>query len=228
MKLKVIDMIINKYKPIVISLLIVLKEEWLLLVLVTLFTISIAIHIFKWYHFLLFVPILLIGRTRKYNMSIATYLVVFTVALTALGLQQQNLLSKEQLKKFEREEKYAKNDRIIKLEELRSSLRDLMDIYSYMVWQNRIVNLPRERQLAIYNKISEILNSQISNPVLIENKECFDYWRNAIEGTRTMLSILLQINTDTNDKETIGVIMAMNETISHNFIQVWVKLIPVT
>ncbi len=107
-------MVGNKIRSFISSLFDVLKREWLLLILVTLFIKIFSKNIFEWYHILIFVFILLIVRMKIFNMSIATYLVIFTIALNAKGLQQQNSLIKEQLKQFKHEERIAAIDNTVK------------------------------------------------------------------------------------------------------------------
>jgi len=94
-------------KKVISSLFDLWRREKLLFLAVSSFTIFFSNGIFEWYYNLIFIFIYIMGRMKVpgWKMTIATYLIILTFALNAVGLKQQNTLSREQLKQFKCEEK---------------------------------------------------------------------------------------------------------------------------
>jgi|GEM_PF-1751056 len=81
-------------------------SELFLIICLSVFTVIISKDILDKLLIIMLILIILAGRLIKtWNMTIGTYLIILTLVLNAVGLQQQNILTKERLKQFKREEK---------------------------------------------------------------------------------------------------------------------------
>jgi len=106
-------------------------------------------------------------------------------------LELQTELSNRQMEIIEKKERVEHTAR---WGELRNSMWAIMDLYPSS-GVNVLRVLSREQKLNWNRKIRTLLDSQIDNPVLIENKMCLGYWRNAISRTKS-LETLINSNID--------------------------------
>jgi len=72
---------------------------------------------------------------------------------------------------------------------LRNTMEEIMEILSN--GNQGILSLDElsmNEKIKMSNKIWNLLNSEIGNPVLIENQKCLGYWRNCIARTKSMVN----------------------------------------
>ena len=91
-------------------------------------------------------------------------------------LQAQTDYNKRQIEIIEKKEKVEKTAR---WGELRNTMWNIMDLYP-VNGVNGLRNLLKEQKLSWNRKIRILLDSQIDNPVLIENKKCCQSHRQCI------------------------------------------------
>ena len=97
-------------------------------------------------------------------------------------LQAQTEYNKRQIEIIEKNEKIEKTAR---WGELRNTMWEIMDLYPTN-GVNGLRKLSNEQKVSWNRKIRILLDSQIDNPVLIENKMCLGYWRNAISRSKSL------------------------------------------
>jgi hypothetical protein len=68
--------------------------------------------------------------------------------------------------------------------ELRNAMWQILDQYPPEGVQ-ALKNLPIEQQIAWMERVRSMLDAQIKNPVLIEDRESLGHWRNAISTAKT-------------------------------------------
>jgi len=106
-------------------------------------------------------------------------LMAIIVAVVHIGIaNKQTKLSEIQTqiaqRQFEREESLAKVAKTAKWGELRNAMWEIFDLFS-LSGTNTLKSLSQENQLLFFKKIREILDSQIDNSVLIENRKCLGH-----------------------------------------------------
>ncbi|MBE0570859.1 MAG: hypothetical protein IH618_04875 [Ignavibacteriaceae bacterium] len=129
-------------------------------------------------------------------------------------LQAQTEYNRRQIEITEKKEKVEKT---AKWGELRNSMWAIMDLYP----DNGVSGLKllsREQKVDWNRKIRTLLDSQIINPVLIENKMCLGYWRNAISRTKSLESL---INSNIDEEFIINDMGGILNDISY----VWRELV---
>lgn len=123
-------------------------------------------------------------------------------------------------KEFESKLKKERIEKTAHWGELRNALWKIFDLYPPSGTES-IRSLSQKQQLLFFKKIREILDSQIKNPVLIEDKQCLGYWRNAISAAKTYSYIL----SGANALELQDAIIASANGILKDVGYVWTELI---
>jgi len=123
-------------------------------------------------------------------------------------------------RQFEREERHADIEKSANWGELRNAMWKILEQFP-PTGTETIRSFPQEYQLLLFKNIRTILDSQIKNPVLIENRDCLGYWRNAISGAKVMVDILSK--TDMSNEQ--GIIVAKANGILKDVLYVWKKLV---
>ena len=104
--------------------------------------------------------------------------------------------------------------------ELRNAMWEIMDQYPPS-GTNALNSLSVDQKVEWLRKIRTILDSQIKNPVLIQNKECLGYWRNAISSANSGADIL-----DKTDMSTMADFFLSNaNSILKDTLYVWESII---
>ena len=117
---------------------------------------------------------------------ISIYQVIIGTDQTKL-LQAQTDYNKRQIEIIEKKEKVEKT---AKWGELRNAMWNIMDFYPPN-GVSGLTNLSKEQKVNWNRKIRILLDSQIDNPVLIENKSCLGYWRNAISRSKSLEPLII-------------------------------------
>jgi hypothetical protein len=140
----------------------------------------------------------------------ATLLSIMAVIISVVQLDianKQTELAEIQTKiaqsQLEREERLAKFEKTANWGELRNAMWGILDQFPPSGIET-IRSMPQEHQLSFFKKVRAILDSQIKNPVLIENEQCLGHWRNAISSTKTMVYMLSRTNTSEMQDSIIG------------------------
>lgn len=157
----------------------------------------------------------------------ATLLSIMAIIIAVVQIiiaNKQTTLTEIQTKiaqrQFEREERLSKVESTANWGELRNAMWNILDQFPPSGIET-IRSMPQEYQLSLFKKVRTILDSQIKNPVLIENKQCLGYWRNAISSAKTMADIL----SKTNASETQDIIIANANSILRDVMYVWEELV---
>lgn len=100
---------------------------------------------------------------------------------------------------------------------LRNTMWEIMDLTS-SVYEGflGLEKLPIDEKIKRSNRIWELLNSEINNPVLIENKRCLGYWRNAISKAKLL--------KDNNTYEILKFSDQISSLMNDIFI-IWIELV---
>lgn len=99
-------------------------------------------------------------------------------------LNTQTEYNKRQIEILEKNEMIKKT---AKWGELRNTMWEIMDLYPPQ-GVNGLKTISKEQKIDWNRRMRILLDSQIDNPVLIENKTCLGYWRNAISRSKTLES----------------------------------------
>lgn len=127
---------------------------------------------------------------------------------------QQLLLAQENLKLIKEENRIKKT---ADWGRLRNTMWNLTDLTSsgfegYLGLENLSLKEKQKRSILIW----ELLNTEIGNPVLIENKRCLGYWRNAISKAKMLKDISLYDDIKFSDQIS---------SLMHDIMIVWVELV---
>ena len=164
-------------------------------------------------------------RNKIFFETIAAFLlsfmaVVISIYQVKIGDEQTKLLkaqteyNKRQIEITEKNEKVEKTAR---WGELRNTMWAIMDLYP-INGVSGLRPLSREQKVGWNRKIRMLLDSQIGNPVLIENKMCLGYWRNAISRTKSLEAL---INSNIDEEFIINDMGGILNDISY----VWTELV---
>lgn len=134
-----------------------------------------------------------LDRNKIFFETIAAFLlssmaIIISIYQVKIGDDQTKLLqaqtdyNKRQIEIIEKNEKVEKTAR---WGELRNTMWNIMDLYP-VNGVNGLRNLSKNEKVSWNRKIRILLDSQIDNPVLIENKSCLGYWRNAISRSKSL------------------------------------------
>jgi hypothetical protein len=129
-------------------------------------------------------------------------------------LQAQTQYNKRQIEIIESKEKVEKTGR---WGELRNTMWAIMDLYPTN-GVNSLKHLSKEQKINWNRKMRLLLDSQIDNPVLIENKNCLGFWRNAISRTKSLEAL---INSSIDDE----IIINLMGGILNDIAFVWKELV---
>lgn len=124
--------------------------------------------------------------------SLSAMAIILSYYQITIGLDQteilriQTELNERQIKIIEQNERIAYT---AKWGELRNAMWAVMDLY-HPGGVKEIILLSREQKLAWNLRMRKLLDSQIINPVLIQNKMCLGYWRNAISTSKGLETLI--------------------------------------
>lgn len=104
--------------------------------------------------------------------------------------------------------------------ELRNVMWDVFDQYPPKGAQALDV-LPPQQQIAWLRNMRKLLDSQISNPVLIQDQECLGHWRNAISSVKTAADLLERVDAQAAERFFGRAAAAVLADVGH----VWEKLV---
>lgn len=147
---------------------------------------------------------------------IAVVQIVIATKQTKLAEIQTKIAQRQ----FEREERLTKVESTANWGELRNAMWNILDQFPPSGIET-IRSIPQEYQLSLFKKVKTLLDSQIKNPVLIENKQCLGHWRNAISSAKTMSDILSR----TKAAEMQDVIIGNAGGILKDVMYVWQELV---
>lgn len=106
---------------------------------------------------------------------------------------------------------------------LRNTMWDVMDLYPPRGVKD-LQHLTNEEKIIWTRQVRKLLDSEIKNPVLIQDRSMLGYWRNAISTTRALeTELMMQLNFKNEDKHDLSTKRA--ESILNDISKVWVKLI---
>lgn len=134
-----------------------------------------------------------LNRNKIFFETIAAFLlslmaIIISIYQVKIGTDQTKLLkaqteyNRRQMEILEKKEKVEKT---AKWGELRNAMWNIMDLYPSNGVKG-LTNLSKEQKVNWNRKIRILLDSQIDNPVLIENKTCLGYWRNAVSRSKSL------------------------------------------
>jgi hypothetical protein len=126
-------------------------------------------------------------------------------------------------KQFESQLRREKVEKTAYWGDLRNAIWKIFDLYPPSGTET-IRSFPQEQQLSFFKKIREILDSQIGNPVLIEDQQCLGYWRNAISAGKTYSAILGSVNK-VDALQLQDAVVANANSILEDMGRVWIELI---
>lgn len=129
-------------------------------------------------------------------------------------LEVQTELSNRQMEIIEQNKKVEHTAR---WGELRNAMWAIMDLYPSN-GVNVLKELSREQKLKWNRTMRKLLDSQIDNPVLIEDKMCLGYWRNAISRSKSLDAF---INSNIEEEFVIVHMGGILSDISY----IWIKLV---
>jgi hypothetical protein len=157
----------------------------------------------------------------------ATLLSLMAIIISVVQINiaiKQNKLTEIQTElvqhQFAREERQARIEKTANWGELRNAMWSIFDLFP-PTGTETIRSIPQEYQLLLFKKVRTILDSQIKNSVLIENKKCLGRWREAISGAKAMTDLLSRANTsDLQD-----IIVANATGVLKDVAYVWTEII---
>ena len=129
----------------------------------------------------------------------------------------QTQIARKQLRS---EEKHADIEKSANWGELRNAIWKFFEQFPPSGIET-LKSFPQENQLLFFKNIRTILDSQIKNPVLIENRNCLGYWRNAISGAKSMVEMLSKTDMSNHQDSVVAVATGIFKDMSY----VWNKLI---
>lgn len=129
-----------------------------------------------------------------------------TLALAYFGYQQMNETNR--LKALESSANWGS---------LRNTMWEVMDRYPFD--DLLLTNMTREEKITLMQDIRKLLDSEIKNPILLQDKESLGHWRNAISTTK-ISNDLLKLNALSNES-----FLTYSGTIMEDVLYVWEKLI---
>ncbi|HHT9137787.1 MAG TPA: hypothetical protein ACFYEK_11175 [Candidatus Wunengus sp. YC60] len=151
--------------------------------------------------------------------------IIISVVQIFIGFKQTKLAKiQTQIaqRQFQREERLANIERTGKWGELRSAMMKILEQFPSSGTKS-IRTWPQEDQLLFFKNVRMILDSQIKNPVLIENRDCLGHWRVALSCTEFREEEVLG-TTNMPEIQDVIIVGSANK-IHQSIMYVWKRLV---
>jgi len=159
--------------------------------------------------------------------TLLSLMAIIVAVVQIIIANKQNTLTEIQTKiaqhQYEREERLLKIEATANWGELRNSMWGIIDLFPPSGIET-IRSIPQEYQISLFKKVRLMLDSQIKNPVLIENEQCLGHWRNAISTAKTISFIIEKLNVPASQDQQDHIV-ASAIGISEDVMYVWSEIV---